>query len=288
MLAWTRPFIRTPERRAQVDRFLQRYSYWRGVKRSIPDRDTWKSFSRAPVILMYHAMGGRDEAPSCYVIPQQRFLWQMLWLRFCRYRVISLSDLVGYLRADRLPPARAVVVTFDDGYADTYDLAFPILRRLRIPATVFLVTRAIGGSANWTTEPAIAGRPLLTAERIKEMLAAGIEVGAHTRTHVSLTDVPPDDNRELEIAGSRQDLEEDFGRPIRTFAYPFGDYDSDIAAAVRRAGFHAACCSRQGANDPATPHFELRRVEIRGTDSVFRFPYMVWSGRRVRRKQPAL
>jgi peptidoglycan/xylan/chitin deacetylase (PgdA/CDA1 family) len=123
----------------------------------------------------------------------------------------------------------------------------------------------------------------LTTELVKEMLTGGIEVGAHTRTHVSLTDVPADDNRDLEIAGSRQDLEENFGRAIRTFAYPFGDYDPDIANAVQRAGFHAACCSRPGANDPATPHFELRRVEVRGTDSLVRFPFMVWSGRRVRR-----
>jgi len=230
-------------------------------------------------------MGGSEEAPSWYVMPQHRFLWQMRWLRLCRYRIISLSNLVAHLRSDRLPPGRAVVITFDDGYMDNYRLALPILRKLHIPATVFLVSRAIGGQANWTTEPAIAGRPLLTLELINEMLVGGFEVGGHTRTHVSLTDVPADENRELEIVGSRQDLERSLGRPIRTFAYPFGDYDADIASAVQRAGFHAACCSRSGVNDPATPHFELRRVEIRGTDSLFRFPYMVWSGRRVRRKQ---
>jgi len=230
-------------------------------------------------------MGDRREAPSCYVIPQRRFLWQMVWLRLCRYRIISLPDLVAHLRSDRLPPGRAVVVTFDDGYADNYHLAFPILRKLRIPATIFLVSRAVGGEANWTTEPALAGRPLLTVGLIKEMLDGGFEAGAHTRTHVSLTDVPADEKRELEIVGSRQDLEESFGRPIRTFAYPFGDYDPDIAQAVQRAGFHAACCSRSGVNDPATPHFELRRVEVRGTDSLLRFAFMVWSGRRVRRRQ---
>jgi len=285
LLAWVRRFIRTPDRLQQVDRFLQRYSYWRGVKRHLADRDTWQRFSRAPVILMYHAVGESHEAPSWYVMPRRRFLWQMLWLRLCRYRVIRLSDLVAHVRSDRLPPGRAVVITFDDGYADNYHLAFPILRKLRMPATIFLVSRALGGEANWTTEPAIAGRPLLPVELVNKMLAGGVEAGAHTRTHISLTDVPADENRELEILGSRQDLEEILGRPIRTFAYPFGDYDPDIAEAVRRAGFHAACCSRSGVNDPGTPHFELRRVEIRGTDSLFRFPYMVWSGRRVRRKQ---
>jgi peptidoglycan/xylan/chitin deacetylase (PgdA/CDA1 family) len=221
-------------------------------------------------------------------MPQRRLLWQMRWLRLCRYHVISLSELVAHLRSDRLPPGRVVVVTFDDGYADNYRLALPILRKLHIPATIFLVSRRLGGEASWTTEPPIAGRPLLTVELVNKMLDGGFEAGAHTRTHVSLTDVPPDANRELEISGSREDLEGSLGRPIRTFAYPFGDYDPDIAGAVRRAGFHAACCSRPGANDPATPHFELRRVEIRGTDPLWRFPFMVWSGRRVRPKQTGL
>ena len=287
MLAWTRRFIRTPERLAQVDRFLWRYAFWTGVKRGLSDRDTWRRFSRAPVILMYHAVGADGEAPSWYVMPQRRLRWQMRWLRLCRYRIIPLSELVADLRSDRLPPGRAVVITFDDGYADNYHFAFPILRRRRIPATVFLVSQEMGGGANWTTEPAIAGRPLMTPALMGEMLDGGFEAGAHTRTHVSLTDVTDRQTRELEIAGSRHDLERSFDRPIQTFAYPFGDYDAGVAEIVQRAGFHAACCSRPGANDPATPLFELRRVEVRGTDALWRFPFMVWSGRRHRRRRPA-
>jgi peptidoglycan/xylan/chitin deacetylase (PgdA/CDA1 family) len=236
---------------------------------------------------MYHAIGDRKEAASWYVIPQHRFLAHMIWLRLCRYRIIHLSELVDYLRSNRLPPARAVVITFDDGYADNYHYAFPILRKLSIPATIFLISRAIGGKANWTTEPALVGRPLLTAGLVAEMLDAGFEAGAHTRTHVSLTDVAAAEDRELEIAGSRQDLERSFSRSIRTFAYPFGDYDSGVAEAVQRAGFHVACCSRPGANDPATPRFELRRVEVRGTDPLHHFPFMVWAGRRRKRKGSA-
>jgi peptidoglycan/xylan/chitin deacetylase (PgdA/CDA1 family) len=234
------------------------------------------------VILMYHAIGGGGEAPSCYVTPERRFRLQMTWLRFCRYRVISLSELVGHLRADRLPPARAVVVTFDDGYADNYHLALPILRRHRIPATVFLVSGAIGSHAEWPPEPALARRPLLTAALIDEMLAAGVEAGAHTRTHVSLTDTRDPEDRGRQIAGSREDLERDLGRPVRHFAYPYGDYDADVVDLVRSAGFDAACCSRSGFNEPAIPRYELRRVEVRGTDSLWRFALMVWSGHRPR------
>lgn len=260
--------------------FLRRYAYWRGVRQAIADRDDWRRLTRGPVILMYHAIGDAAEAPSCYVVPRGRFHRQMIWLRLRRYRVISLSELVDAFRNNRLPPARAVVVTFDDGYADNHAVALPILRRLRIPATVFLVSGAVGGKVSWTSDPSLCGRPLLTADLVREMLAAGVEIGAHTRTHVSLTSLPAGRERHGEIAGAREDLERRFGRPVRVFAYPFGDHDPGVSEDVRRAGYEASCCSRSGVNDPGTPQFALRRVEVRGTDSLFRFARMVWSGRR--------
>jgi peptidoglycan/xylan/chitin deacetylase (PgdA/CDA1 family) len=205
----------------------------------------------------------------------------MAWLRWRRYHVLSMSDLVACLREHRLPPARSVIITFDDGYADNYDRAFPVLRRYRFPATVFLVSGAIGGDASWTDDPPLSGRPLLSEAQLEEMLRAGIEVGAHTRTHPSLLELSAPD-REREVQGAREDLQRRFGQVIRTFAYPFGDYDADVARVVLRAGFDAACCSRSGVNDPATPPFELRRVEVRGTDSLYRFALMVWHARRGR------
>lgn len=285
MLAWARTVLRGAKP-VSPGSFLRAYSYWRGVRRAIRDRATWRRVSRAPVILMYHAIGGSGEQSSCYVVPERRFRLQMTWLRVCRYHVMSLSDLVDHLRSMRLPPARAVVVTFDDGYQDNYRLAFPVLRGLRIPATIFLVADGLGQSAAWTTEPALAGRPLLMHGQVREMVAAGIEVGAHTRTHPSLPAVSAEEDRERETTGSREVLERSLGCPVRVFAYPFGNYDSDVVEAVRRGGFSAACCSRSGPNDPVTPLFELRRVEIRGTDSLIQFALMVWSGRRLPRRTP--
>ncbi|MBA3496254.1 MAG: polysaccharide deacetylase family protein [Gemmatimonadales bacterium] len=110
------------------------------------------------------------------------------------------------------------------------------------------------------------------------MLAKGIEFGAHTRSHVALPDVAIEE-AELEIAGSRADLERTLGRPVRTFAYPFGRVDEAIKDAVKVAGFDAAWGSRSGVSDPAAPDFALPRIEVRGTDSLLSFAVAIWRGR---------
>jgi peptidoglycan/xylan/chitin deacetylase (PgdA/CDA1 family) len=173
-----------------------------------------------------------------------------------------------------------VILTFDDGYADNWELARPILQRYGFAATVFLVSGALGGFPTWTSEPALQGRPLLTVAQIRELLAAGIEIGAHTRTHPSLTGVAEPEVREAEVKGSREDLERYLGRPVRSFAYPFGDYDAELLALVEHAGYEGACGTCPGINDPAAPAFELCRLEVRGTDSLLTFARMIWRGER--------
>src|SRR5262249_25958832 len=146
-------------------------------------RNLWKHLSRGPVILMYHAIGTDRERASCYLVLERRFRRQLTLLKWCRYRVISLQELVESLRENRVFPGRSVVITFDDGFADTFERAFPLLRRHGFPATVFLVSGSIGATASWASDPALFQRPLLTAQQIAEMRDAGIEIGAHTRTH---------------------------------------------------------------------------------------------------------
>ena len=201
----------------------------------------------------------------------------MAWLKRLRYHVLSLEDYLRYRAEDRLPPARSVVITADDGYVDNYAVAYPILRRYGFPATIFLVSGSVGDANRWDEPGLLRDRALMSWTEIQEMLRGGVTFGAHTRTHPMLTAVTPDRAR-AEIAGSRAELEQALGQPIQLFSYPHGKYDATARSIVEQVGYSGACSTRAGMNSPATSKFELRRTEVRGTDSLVRFALALWLG----------
>jgi peptidoglycan/xylan/chitin deacetylase (PgdA/CDA1 family)/GT2 family glycosyltransferase len=256
--------------RVRLNRFYLSYQYWRGVRNTVTDPALWRSLTRAPIILMYHAVAQPGESSGRFIVSVRQFRRQMAWLRRARYRVLGLEELLEYRREHRLPPGRSVVLTFDDGYADNRQLAFPILQAHDFTAIFFLVTATVGGKNTWDDNGELAGRSLLSWSDIREMLSAGMQVGAHTRHHVALPTVTAAE-AEQEIVGSRADLERELGSAVRAFAYPYGLLDETIPDLVARAGFDGACCSRSGPNSPVVSSYLLRRLEIRGTDSLLQF-----------------
>jgi glycosyltransferase involved in cell wall biosynthesis len=250
--------------------FLHSYFYWRGVRHALPDRATWRRLTYRTPILMYHAFGGAGEPASRFVVPQRKFALQMAWLKWMRYRVLSLEEYLSCHREHQFPPARSVVITIDDGYADTRTRAYPVLRRHGFQAIVFIVSAEVGNASHWGKNGPLVGRPLLAWPDIQEMLPEGISFGAHTRTHPILTAISLEQAQE-EISGSRADLEQKLNLPIGLFAYPFGKYDSKIQALVQQAGFLGACSVHRGPNTPNTIGFALHRTEVAGTDSIVRF-----------------
>jgi peptidoglycan/xylan/chitin deacetylase (PgdA/CDA1 family) len=269
--------------RVRWQRFLHEYHFWRGVRRSLGAGSVWQALLRPPVILMYHAIGARGEAPGCYVVPLARFRRQLAWLAWRRYRILGLEELLDYRRRHELPPARAVVITFDDGYADNRWLALEALRERGFRATFFLVSGHIGGRNSWDAAGELAGRAMLDWSDVHALREAGMEIGAHTRTHPVLPGLAAAAVEE-ELAGSRRDLEAKVGRPVRTFAYPYGRLDPATTAAVARSGYEAACCSRSGVNDPAVPDHLLRRLEVQGVDPLARFALATHRGWVVRKR----
>jgi peptidoglycan/xylan/chitin deacetylase (PgdA/CDA1 family) len=234
---------------------------------------------------MYHAIGKAGEPAGRYIVPAKRFGRQLAWLRASGHRILALEDLLRHRRSHQLPPARAVVLTFDDGYRDNHHLAWPMLRRRGAPATMFLVTQCIGETNRWDSSGELAARPLLTWTEARELASGGVEIGAHTRRHPVLPDLPYD-ARADEIAGSRADLEGALGSPVRAFAYPYGRLDGATVEATARAGFECACSARSGRNDPGVPSHELRRLEVRGTDTLLQFALLVWRGGRAPARRP--
>ena len=256
-------------RRGGTRRVLELTSYWRGVRRALRDRYTWRQLTQGTTILVYHAVGADGEKASRFIVPRRSFERQMRTLARSR-PVLTLEDFVALHQAHRLPPARSVVITFDDGYRDTRELAAPVLARLRLPATVFLVSTRVGDGMIWEGDGELARRPLVSWEDVDELRENGFEIGAHTRTHPILTELPPDE-LDSEIAGSRADLADRLGVPPCAFAYPYGKWSVAAAEAARRAGFTSALTVSAGRNGPATPLHALRRTLIYGSDSRLRF-----------------
>jgi peptidoglycan/xylan/chitin deacetylase (PgdA/CDA1 family) len=201
----------------------------------------------------------------------------MRTIRALRYPVLSMEDFLRHRLEFRLPPARSVVVTFDDGYADNRSAAHPILRRYGIPATIFVVTGAVGGSNDWDTHGELYGRGLMSWADLEMLSRDGIEVGAHAVTHVPLTTLPPDAML-AEARQSRDQIESQLRVEVRAFAYPHGAHDATSEAMAAQAGYLAACTTIPGFNDAATPAHALRRIDVRGNVSLLSFVLALWLG----------
>ena len=270
-----RLFASRPPRRLYG--LLQQHCFWRSVRKALADREEWRRLTRGSVVLMYHALGQRGERASRYVLPARRFRRQLRWLRLRRYPIISLDDYVKSREQGELPPGRAVVLTLDDGYADNAELGSDLLQAADAPATVFVVSDAIGKTNEWSPGTPLERRRLLTSAQLQELRADGTAIGAHTLSHPNLAELDPGEARR-EIADSRVALEEELGAPVLHFAYPFGKTSPEVRQLAREAGFASACGIQPGPNGAAVPLHDVRRIEVDGRWSLLTFALSVWTG----------
>jgi peptidoglycan/xylan/chitin deacetylase (PgdA/CDA1 family) len=159
-----------------------------------------------------------------------------------------------------------VSVTFDDGYADNCRQALPLLIREQIPCTYFVASRHVLDGEPFAHDVAL-GRPLApnTPEQIRELAEAGIEIGAHTRHHADLGKISDAQKLYDELAGSKEDLEKMTGRPVRYFAFPFGQWRNLTPAAfqlAREVGFKGVCSAYGGYNFAGDDAFHLQRIHV--------------------------
>jgi peptidoglycan/xylan/chitin deacetylase (PgdA/CDA1 family) len=158
----------------------------------------------------------------------------------------------------------AACITFDDGYADNMRFAVPLLLKCHVPFTYFVSTDHVLGGRPFPHDVA-AGHPLPpnTLDELRELAAAGVEIGSHTRGHVNLGRELPPTKLVDEILGCKRELEHAVGRAVRYFAFPFGRHDDLSAAAFRvafEAGYKGVCSAYGGYNFPGGDAFHLRRI----------------------------
>jgi glycosyltransferase involved in cell wall biosynthesis len=256
--------------------FVSRYGFWQGVRRRMTRR-RWRETTRGVPVLLYHAFTEGREGET-YVAPKRSFARQMRLLAALGYRIISAEELVRCLREQRLPARRTAVITIDDGYADNYEVALPVLRRHGFAATIYLVSGRLGAGNDWNGDGSAKDRPMLSREQIRTMQRDDIRFGSHTQTHCSLPEMS-DEVAAREIGGSRTDLEQILETPVTTFAYPYGNLDDRILGIVGDSGYAGAYASHEQTlvalgDDPR----RLPRVEITGTESVPSFLRKLWLG----------
>lgn len=219
-------------------------------------------------VLTYHRVN--DSHPGDRLtVPSRAFEEQMRQLA-AGYRCLTLSEAFDALRAGE-NVGEIVAVTFDDGYRDNAEIAFPVLERHRVRATFFLVSGNLGSSKSIERYASCCSDDAsMTVEQARELLARGHEIGAHGRTHRELATLGSEDARE-EIAGSRDDLTRALGTAPRAFCYPRGAENADVRRWVESAGFGLAVTVYPGANHVGTDPFALRRTEISGDDELADF-----------------
>jgi len=207
-------------------------------------------------ILMYHRVG-TDAASSpsitrALTVSPSDFAAQMRWLHASGYHAVTQGQLLGALLLGLPLPPRPVMITFDDGYRDVLWNAAPILHRLHMPATAYVITGRISGSDS----------SFLTWGELAQLERLGFTIGSHTVHHVDLTLEPPE-SAYSELVDSKHVLEQRLHRPVPWFAYPAGRFDPAVVAEAARAGYLLAVTTQPGFLQQN--RLELHRFEILDT-----------------------
>lgn len=216
-------------------------------------------------ILMYHSI---DDSSAAACVTPKRFEEQMAYLRRVGYQAVNLDAVCGYMAQNASQPFKPIVITFDDGYRDNLEKAYPILMKYEMCATIFLATDHLGFSNRWNAGEGVPQRPLMTWEEIREAAKEPLfSFQSHTSSHPKLTRIPISQVRE-EMLRSKQVIEDRLGRPCYHFAYPYGDFNEDVKKVAEETGYRAACSTRWGHNRPGDDLYSLYRIGIRNEDRL--------------------
>lgn len=222
-------------------------------------------------VLMYHRVCPLTEREArspltrdLTVLPED-FERQVKHLSDNGFILLSVYDVQTALLTGGKLPEKAVALTFDDGYRDNFEHAFPILKKYGASATIFLVKNTVDDPRH------------LTWDMIRKMQTERVRYGSHTVSHADLTslDLP---RLDFELVESKRFLESGLGDGVTSLAYPAGRFDDRVVSRVQAAGYLTAWDKGGGPVMPGDDPFRLPRVRVRGQTSMADFERKVWSG----------
>jgi peptidoglycan/xylan/chitin deacetylase (PgdA/CDA1 family) len=225
-------------------------------------------------VLLYHRITNKDSQIGKHKIYvwEKDFIKQMEYLASNGYQTITFEDLEKNPEMDL---GRKVMLTFDDGYRDNYELMFPVLKKHGFKAVIYLVTKI--DHNDWGVKEGEPRVEMMNAQQVKEMSEYGVEMGGHTRYHVDLLKCDPE-KRMDEIKGSRLDIEKMLDKKVISFAYPFGGINEEIKKQTEEAGYLYAVSTNTGPKEFGKDKFQIRRIEVTPKTSLGSFKNKV-SGR---------
>jgi peptidoglycan/xylan/chitin deacetylase (PgdA/CDA1 family) len=245
-----------------------------------------RAAGQAPiVILTYHRVA--DDRANPWTISNADFFAQMDWLRR-NVELVSLGEAQRRIR-ERANDQTCVSITFDDGYAINCARALPYLLSHRIPLTYFVCT-----------DPVLKGCPFEqdiargacfepnTVEQLRWLAAAGVAIGAHTRTHADLGRISDPARLYDEVVTAGEELQRAIGQAVRYFAFPYGGHahlNPRVFHLAYDAGYEAVCSAYGGYNFPGDDAFHLQRICVDGPPIRMKNWVTIdpWKERRVRR-----
>ncbi|MBV7253462.1 polysaccharide deacetylase family protein [Streptomyces albidoflavus] len=210
-------------------------------------------------ILMYHAVTRSPAAATrALSVTPDAFAEQMAMVTAYGCTPLTAAQLANRWRTGRPLPPRPVLITFDDGYEGVHRHALPVLAELALPATVFVTTGWLRG----LHEAGGAPDRMLDWGQVRELAAAGVEIGGHSHTHPQLDQLTPG-RLATELAYCRELVGAELGAPPASFAYPFGYSDRRVRQAVRAAGYAQSLAVGNVPARRAQGPYALRRVTVR-------------------------
>jgi peptidoglycan/xylan/chitin deacetylase (PgdA/CDA1 family) len=221
---------------------------------------------RRSAILLYHGVGPTSTRidPGFLRVRPEAFRAQLRLLLEAGFEIVTVGEFAERSRGCAPPPG-IIALSFDDGMDDNHSVVLPLLREHGLRSTVYVTTGLIGKPNPWMAPE--SGARMMTVHELRELAAAGFEIGAHTVSHPDLSRLGFDECLH-EMRESREELERTLGIEVRTFAYPSCHYGPAAVEAARAAGFTAAVtCQGRG----SWKHYELRRSLVSGKDGTASF-----------------
>ena len=210
---------------------------------------------------MYHSIESmpKNTVMRSLHVPPRRFRFQMWILKILGFKGMSIRELRPYLNGEK--KGRVVGITFDDGYQNVLVNAAPILKKFKFSATCYIVSGCVGKVNTWDLNNGITQRPLMNEIEINSWINLGMDIGAHTISHVDLTSISRLEMQK-EISDCKNQLEKIYKVKVNDFCYPFGRFNEVICETTKKNGYFSATTMLRGRVNSQSDKYALPRIPI--------------------------